>query len=133
MWCGEYRPEAGCRELLEEHDAHTVCARTLGRVHMVQWTMEVCELPLCLCMGSRQEATWHFLGLQNFKTPKTPAVLGGRLETPGGPQERPLAAGPPLSPTWMKVQRLDCFSWGTSHLPCCSCFSSMFVGRDGSY
>ena len=63
MWCGEYRPEAGCRELLEEHDAHTVCARTLGRVHMVQWTMEVCELLLCLCMGSRQEATWHFLGL----------------------------------------------------------------------
>ena len=53
------------------------------------------------------------------------------LEWPGRPEERPpWLQVCPLTPTWVKFQRLDCHSW--TLLPSPMLLSSMLVGEGDS-
>lgn len=86
----------------------------LGQKELVQCLMELCQLP------------WHSLS-HIRRVPGIPMAfrdtvikrtgdLEDSLEPPGGQAGLPKLQVYHLAPMWMKLQRLDCFSWGPSPL-----------------
>ena len=68
---------------------------------------------------SNQEGIWHLLAFRKI-IPKIPGELRGWPGGALGRAEATLAAGLSLASSWVRPQRLDCFSWGTFPLPCSS-------------
>lgn len=81
---------------------------------------------------STQDGAWHVCVALRSIVPKTPGEPAGRPGASRGTRgEAALPAGLPLTPAWVKLQRLDCCSWGHSPHPCS--FLPWLWGVNGSY
>lgn len=101
--------------------------------HWVQRTVEECQVPQCPLhlIQIRTVPSLSVCGLREASYPKYLGTVVVGLEPRGGQGEAALTAGPPLAPTWVKLQSLDCCSRGPSPHPCS--FPPCVRGVGGSY